>query len=177
MAERLNFGCGPVTPAGWVNFDRDNHGQPYRGDISDGLPFADDTFECVAAHHVLQMLSWPELIPALTELHRVTTPGGWLRVSVPDILSAVYAYEVGDADHFQIADAHEKTIDGKLCLYLSQAGSTRSVFTIGWLEELCLRAGWITPRQVGFCVTTSPTPEIVNLDSRPAESIFLEAVA
>lgn len=112
MAERLNFGCGPVTPAGWVNFDRDNHGQEHRGDILAGLPFADGTFECVAAHHVLQMLSWPELVPALAELHRVTAPGGWLRISVPDVLSAVYAYEVGDADHFQIDDTHEKTIDG-----------------------------------------------------------------
>lgn len=177
MAERLNFGCGPIIRDGWVNFDRDNYGQQHRGDIRDGLPFADGFFECVVAHHALQMLAWPELVPALTELRRVTTPGGRLRLSVPDILSAVYAYEVGDADHFQIDDAHEKTIDGKLCLYLSQAGSTRSVFTIGWLEELCRRAGWIDPHQVGFCVTTSSWPEIVNLDSRPAESIFVEATA
>lgn len=177
VAERLNFGCGPTIAAGWTNIDRDNHGQDHRGDIRDGLPFADDAFDYVVAHHTLQMLAWPELVPALAELHRVTTPGGSLRLSVPDLLAAVYAYETGDSDHFQIDDAHEKTIDGKLCLYLSQAGATRSVFTSDWLERLCSRAGWIDPHQVGFCVTTSSWLEITGLDSRPAESIFVEAVA
>lgn len=175
VAERLNFGSGPMVAPGWINIDRDNQGQQHRGDIRDGLPFDDGTFDYVVAHHALQMLAWPELVPALIELSRVTIPGGWLRISVPDLLAAVYAYEVGDADHFQIDDAHEKTIDGKLCLYLSQAGSTRSVFTTGWLERLCGRAGWLDPHQVGFCVTTSPWPEITSLDSRPIESIFLEA--
>lgn len=177
VAERLNLGCGPAIAPGWVNFDRDNHGQDHVGDVRDGLPFTDGSFDCVATHHVLQMLAWPELVPVLAELRRVTVPGGWLRLSVPDLLAAVYAFEVGDLDHFQIDDAHEKTIDGKLCLYVSQAGATRSVFTAGWLERLCSRAGWIDPHPVNFCVTTSPWPDLVNLDSRPAESIFLEAVA
>lgn len=176
VAERLNFGCGPQVAAGWVNFDRDNHGQEHRGDIRDGLPFGDDSFDMVVAHHALQMLAWPELVPALAELRRVTCPGGWLRLSVPDLLAAVYAYEIGDPNHFSVDDAHEKTLDGKLCLYVSQAGATRSVFTADWLERLCGRAGWFDPHQVGFCATNSPWPEITGLDSRPGESVFVEAV-
>lgn len=177
MAERLNFGCGPMVVPGWINSDRDDHGQDHVGDIRDGLPFRDDSFDYVVAHHALQMLAWPELVPALAELRRVTRPDGWLRLSVPDLLGALFAYEVGDPDHFQIDDAHEKTIDGKLCLYVSQAGATRSVFTPGWLERLCVRAGWSHTHHVVFCVTTSPWPDITGLDSRPGESIFLEAAA
>ena len=174
---RLQWGCGPKLPAGWVNSDRDDHGQNHVGDIRDGLPFDDHTFGYIVSHHALQMLAWPELGPALAELHRVARPGGWLRLSVPDLLAAVYAYETGDADHYQIDDANEKTIDGKLCLYVSQAGATRSVFTAPWLEELCVRAGWVNPHRAGFGVTASPYPDITSLDSRPAESIFVEAIA
>jgi SAM-dependent methyltransferase len=174
---RLHWGCGPKPPTGWVNSDRDDHGQDHVGDIRYGLPWDDDTFDHVVSHHALQMLSWPELVPALAELRRVTRPGGWLRLSVPDLLAAVSAHETGDADHYQIDDANETTIDGKLCLYVSQAGATRSVFTGLWLEELCVRAGWVNPQRVGFCVTSSPWPELTSLDSRPAESIFVEATA
>lgn len=174
---RLNWGCGPVIADGWVGSDRDNHGQEHIGDIRDGLPWADGTFDYCVSHHALQMLPWPALAPALAELRRVTAPGGWLRISVPDLLAAVYAYEIGDPDHFQVNDAHEKTVDGKLCLYLSQAGSTRSVFTGPWLEALCQRAGWVGAHRSGFAVTASPFDEITALDTRPAESIFIEAVA
>lgn len=177
MVTRLNWGCGPKPPAGWVNSDRDDHGQDHTGDIRDGLPWDDDTYDQAVSHHALQMLGWAELVPALAELHRVTRPGGWLRLSVPNLLAAVYAYEVGDPDHFQVDDDHEKTLDGKLCLYLSQSGSTRSLFTDLWLEELCVRAGWVNPARTGFGVTRSSYPEITGLDSRPAESIFVEATA
>jgi len=177
VVSRLHWGAGPVTAAGWIASDRDDHGQDHVGDIRNGLPFADSTFDYAVSHHALQMLAWPELVPALAELHRVTRPGGWLRLSVPDLLAAVYAYEIGDPDHFQIDDANAKTLDGKLCLYVSQAGATRSVFTDLWLEELCVNAGWVTPTRAGFAVTTSPWPEITSLDGRPAESIFVEAVA
>lgn len=174
---RLHWGCGPVIVDGWVNSDRDDRGQNHVGDIRDGLPFADGTFDVVVSHHALQMLPWDALVPSLTELRRVTRPGGWLRLSVPDLLAAVFAYEIGDADHFQVSDSHEKTLDGKLCLYLSQAGSSCSMFTAAWLEELCGRAGWVNARRTGFATTTSPWPDITGLDSRPAESIFVEAKA
>lgn len=174
---KLHWGCGPVVAAGWVNSDEDDHGQDHVGDIRDGFPWSEGTFDYCVSHHALQMLPWAALVPALAELRRVTKSGGWLRISVPDLLAAVFAYEVGDPDHFQVSDAHEKTIDGKLCLYLSQAGSTRSLFTGPWLEELCSRAGWVVVRRAGFAVTASPWENITALDSRSAESIFVEAVA
>lgn len=41
--------------------------------------------------------------------------------------------------------------------------------------ELLERAGWISPRLVGYRHTTSPCEGIVELDSRPDESLFVEA--
>lgn len=162
---------------GMVNSDRDDYGQDHVGDIRDGLPFEDGTFAYVISHHALQMLPWAVLVNTLTELRRVTMAGGWLRISVPDLLAAVDAYDAADVDHFQVDDQHEKTLDGKLCMYLLQAGATRSVFTAPWLVELCQRAGWAGPHQVPFAATSSPWPGIVSLDGRRAESLFVEATA
>jgi predicted SAM-dependent methyltransferase len=173
----FHWGCGPAVAAGWVNSDVDDHGQDHVGDIRDGLPYNDATFGYTVSHHTLQMLPWAALVPALAELRRVTAAGGWLRLSVPDLLKAIRAYDIADVDHFHIADEHETSVEGKFCMYVTQAGSTRSVFTAPWLVELCGRAGWARPRQVGYQATASPWPPIITLDTRPDESAFVEAVA
>ena len=45
------------------------------------LPFADDAFDVVHAHQVLQHLTDP--IAALREMRRVTRPAGWSRCATP----------------------------------------------------------------------------------------------
>lgn len=177
MTRRLHWGCGFDVASGWENSDVDRHGQQHVGDIRDGLPYDTGTFDYTVTHHALQMLPWAALVPALTELRRVTTPGGWLRLSVPDLVAAIHAYGDGDHDHFRIGDDHERSIDGKFCMYVTQAGSTRTVFTVPYAEELCARAGWRHVVQSAPGVTGSPWPDIVALDGRPTESIFVEAVA
>lgn len=172
----LDWGCGPALADGWVGSDQDDHGQEHVGDIRDGLPWPDGTFTHVISHHALQMLPWAALVPALAELRRVTRPGGWLRLSVPDLLAAVDAYLTGDLEHFRVDDRHESSVDGKLCMYLSQAGATRSVFTGAWLEELCGRAGWTDPRAVETGKSGSMF-DLSVLDTRPDESVFVEATA
>jgi hypothetical protein len=93
----------------------------------------------------------------------------------------VRAYDISDAPHFHIADEHETSLDGKFCLYLTQGGATKSLFTSLWLQELCERAGWRPAKpgtfRVAYGITASPWPDIISLDSRPAESLFIEAVA
>lgn len=177
MSAVLHWGCGDVVADGMVNSDRDNYGQEHVGDIRDGLPWAPAAFGYVVSHHALQMLPWAALVHALAELRRVTMPGGWLRLSVPDILAAIDAYDAGDTDHFQIDPSHEPSLDGAFCMYVTQAGATRSIFTAGWLIELCGRAGWADPHQAAYAVTGSPWPGIVSLDTRRAESVFVEATA
>lgn len=176
-AQRLHWGCGPDVAADWENSDVDFYGQQHAGDIRDGLPYDSGAFTYTVSHHALQMLPWAALVPALSELRRVTAPRGWLRLSVPDLAAAMHAYRAGDTAHFQVADDHERSIDGKLCLYVSQAGSTRSVFTAPWLRELCARAGWKDVTQTPHRTTISPWQDIITLDSRPEESVFVEAVA
>lgn len=183
---RLNYGCGPVQPEGWINLDPSpEHSPRYVGVLGrvvhtePGAPLpidADETYDLIVANHVLQMVAWPDLMPWLGQCHRVLVRGGVMRLLVPDMLAALDAYGRCDAEWFPIADEHERTVDGKLCMYLTQAGATRSVFTAPWLIELCHRAGFWDACEVEPGVSTFPPEyEPCALDSRASESLIVEA--
>ncbi len=191
-SRRLNLGAGTQQPEGWVNVDSDPQWARYAADgnpmvLADpllGLPWSAGPFDGVVAHHVLQMVAWPDLVPWLSEVRRVMRPGAVLRLSVPDLLGAVDAYERMAIGWFPIADGHEPTIDGKLCMYLSQAGATRSVFTANWLEELLTRAGFDDGRARANRWGDEWPPWgtngerwLMDLDSRQGESLYAEATA
>lgn len=176
----MNLGCGPHPAAGWVNVDRDEYRGAFFCDLLDTpLPFADETCEGAVAHHVLQMVPWPSLERWLAEVRRVLQPGAWLRITVPDLLGAVTAHDEGRSSWFPIDDQIERSIGGKLCVYLTQAGATRSVFTLGWLCELCERAGFTMVHGSTYAierkVKTCGPEWLTALDSRLDESIVVEA--
>lgn len=180
---RLSWGAGPEPCDGWHRSDARNWpenpyvrgGADHVGPIQDGLPWPDGTFVGVVSFHALQMVPYRDLRPALTELRRVTRPGGWIRVGVPDFLGAVDAFRRHDPDHFRVADRIAPSLAGKLCVYVTQAGSTRSVFTGSYLRELLADAGWLEPISVWPGVTRSPWPWMVELDNRADETIIVEA--
>lgn len=181
---RLNIGAGDVRPSGWINVEPHSAGNTDGLIVADpltGLPFSAGFFDGAVAHHVLMMLTHQEMIPWLTEIRRVMKPGTVLRVTVPDLLSAVDAWGDGDAGWFPIADATARTLDAKFCLYVTQGGATRSVFTATYLDEI-LEAGGFTERRIvpaGFVLpgTTSGPAWLTDLDSRLDESIVAEARA
>jgi ubiquinone/menaquinone biosynthesis C-methylase UbiE len=122
--------------------------------------------------HGLMMLPEPDLIPALVELRRVTKPGGWLRVSVPDIPTAVEAWASGSLLWFPLmAD----DVDEAFCRYVTQGGATRSIFTAYRLAHLLAKAGWAGVTEESYQSTMTTCRGITDLDSRPDESIFMEA--
>lgn len=181
MTERLSWASGSDVREGWHHSDvqwysgmqTDHAGaRDHLGPIQSGLPWDSDTFDLVVSHHGLMMLTEAELVPALVELRRVTKPGGWLRVSVPDIWSAVWAMRDGNLNWFPLEAAD---VDEAFCRYVTQNGATRSIFTYNRLHRLIAAAGW-NPRASSWRATYSPFPEIIELDSRPNESIYMEAV-
>lgn len=182
---RLSFGSGPVVRDGWRHSDlrwwpgmqMDGPGaRDHVGAIQDGLPFADGELAYCVASHSLQMLPWPDLVPALTELRRVTRKGGAIRILVPDLLAAFSAYINDQREHFKVAPKIESSLDGAFCVYVTQAGATRSVFTRSHLADLLVRAGWAEPHRMPFGVTRTPYAGIVDLDDREDESLIVEAV-
>jgi SAM-dependent methyltransferase len=187
--ERLSWACGPVVREGWHHSDERYYdgmqpgwqgstllsdGPDHVGDIEDGLPWPDATFDYCVSHHGLMMLPEPALVPALVELRRVTKSGGWLRVSVPDMQLAICALQTRDEGWFPL-DAPD--VETAFCRYVTQNGATRSVFTFQRLFLLLHRSGW-EPSPMRFVEGGSGCglDGITDLDSRPNESIFMEAM-
>jgi predicted SAM-dependent methyltransferase len=174
---RLNWGCGEVPEPGWINSDiKDMPGIEIVGDIRDGLALDTDSIDYVASIHALPEIPYDTLETALRELRRVLKPGGVLRLVLPDLDRAIQAYLAGDKDYFLIPDEDASTIGGKLIVQMTWYGWSRSLFTHEFVEELCARAGFARVDRCSYMQTASAYPEIVELDSREKESLYVEAV-
>src|SRR6266481_2015573 len=119
--EKLNLGCGPNAPSGWLNLDGSwnawfshhphlrkmleavglinstNQGaywnvRPMVHDLRRPLPFKENTFSAIYASHVLEHLYLVESQRLLAECKRVLKPGGVIRLVVPDLRFMVTDY-------------------------------------------------------------------------------------
>jgi predicted SAM-dependent methyltransferase len=175
---RLHWGCGRSVAPGWINADRVDHGGlDVVCDIRDGLPIGSGTLDYVFSMHALQEIPLPEVVPVLEELRRVLRPGGVLRLCLPDLDKAIDAYRRGDASHFLVPDEDARSLGGKLVTHMLWYGHSRTLFTADFAEELLRRAGFGRIEHVAAGSTASPFLEIVELDDRPHESLFVEAFA
>lgn len=174
---RLNWGCGRRGAAGWINSDRKTgEGIDLSGDILDGLPIDSDSIDYAVSIHALPELPLQDLVPALTELRRVLKPGGSLRLALPDLEKGVRAYLERDRKYFLIPDEDASSLGGKLVTQLLWYGYSRSLFTQDFTEELLMKAGFSSAYRCAFGETRSRYREIVSLDNREQESLFIEAL-
>lgn len=109
-AIRLNVGCGPVQPVGWVNIDcsrraklasrlpwldrlavyakllppTEFNGRTRTSDMRKRFPYADHSVTAIYSGEMLEHLTQREGEHFLAESFRVLKPGGVLRIRVPD---------------------------------------------------------------------------------------------
>ena len=173
---RLNWGCGDHPQPGWINSDvRGIDGVDVCCDIRSGLPLDSDSIDYIVSIHALPELPYPDLVPALGELRRVLKPGGVLRLGLPDLERAIRAYRRGDRAYFLIPDEDAHSIGGKLVVQLTWYGFSRSLFTVDFTQELLAKAAFTDIAECAYQTTASDYPEIVELDNREQESLFVEA--
>ena len=82
---KIHLGCGKVFIPGYVHIDAVDY--PHIDHITsiDYLPFiADKSVEVIYACHVLEHFKRRDVHRVLTEWYRILSPGGVLRISVPD---------------------------------------------------------------------------------------------
>lgn len=172
---RLHWGCGDITPEGWINSDiREGPGIDISCSIFDGLPLEDGSIDYITGQHVLPEIKIYDQVTALSELRRVLKPGGVLRLSLPDLDLAIAAYQSGRREHFDIWDWD--TVSGEFITYILWYNHIQTPFTYEFAEELLRKAGFGEVRRVAYRVTESAYPEIVDLDNRERESFYVEAV-
>ena len=174
---RLNWGCGDHFGPGWINSDiKDMPGVDLACDIREGLPLATDSIDYAVSIHALPEIPYDDLIGVLVELRRVLKPGGVLRLELPDVDRGIQAYLSGDRDYFVIPDEHAEAIGSKFITQIIWYGWSRTLFNHDFIEELLGKAGFREVLGCSFGETKSGFPEIVELDSREQESLFVEAV-
>jgi SAM-dependent methyltransferase len=171
---RLHWGCGSTTPSSWINSDlRPGPGVDIAGDILDGLPLDDNSIDYISSQHALPELRIYDQVKALCELRRVLKPGSVLRLCLPDLDRAITAYQRERADYFLVYDW--ETISGNFITHVLWYNYTRTMFTYEFAVELLRKAEFGDVQRVSYRQTNSRYPEIVELDTRPDESFFVEA--
>lgn len=175
--KRLNWGCGGHTLPGWINSDNKTGSHINLScDIREGLPLETGSMDYVVSIHALPEVPYDGLVPVLQELRRVLRPGGVIRLCLPDLLKGIEAYRRGDRDYFLIPDEDAKSIGAKLITQLIWYGYSRTLFTSEFIEEMLIKAGFSKVNHCAYRKTASEFPEIVDLDNREPESLYVEAI-
>jgi len=176
MHQRLHWGCGGITPFGWVNSDiAEAPGVDIVADIRNGLPLPSESFDYIVSIHALPELPYCDMDKALSELRRLLKPGGVLRLSLPDMDKAIRAYLDKDVDYFLIGDEVVRSIAGKMIVQLTWYGRSRMMFTFDFVREMLERNRFREVRECAYEKTHSQFPCIIELDNRALESLFIEA--
>lgn len=174
LQTRLNVGCGSAAAPGWVNCDVRGIGIDLCADVRGRLPLASNAVGGIAAIHLLQDLCWIDIAPTLAELHRVLSPGGTLRLGLPDLDRALRAYLDGDASWFYVPDRDARSAGAKLVTQIIWYGSVHTPMTFGFVAEWMARAGFACIERRPF--GESRVPGLAALDNRERESMFVEGV-
>ncbi|MEA3208233.1 MAG: hypothetical protein QOE70_1290 [Chthoniobacter sp.] len=174
--KRLNWGCGSWVPEGWINSDiKEEEGINLPANILEGLPLETGSIDYAVSIHALPEMTFPNLVPVLEELRRVLKPGGVLRLGLPDIDRGIAAYQRGDLDYFVVPDEDARSIGAKFITQLLWYGYSKLFFTHDFIEEALIKAGFSRVDRCAFKETKTAWPEILDLDNRENESLFVEA--
>lgn len=81
----LQLGCYDCLPPAFLNTDFPyNKSAELHLDLRYPLPFVDNTWRGIYAHHVVEHIKFPDALQLFRECHRTLAPGGVFRMIVPD---------------------------------------------------------------------------------------------
>lgn len=132
---RLDLGCGASKREGFIGLDLHPEAD-IQWNITQGLPFADNTVLEIRSDHFFEHLELPEVVKIFQECYRVLIPDGILDFTVPHFDPYLDAYLKKDYDFLQ--DKIDDIPQGQQDLYntcfdrivwlLHRAGEHKSLF-------------------------------------------------
>ena len=125
--------------------------------------------------HALHEVLYPNLVPVLKEHRRVLRPEGVPRLGLPDLERAIQAYLRQDSSYFPILDEEAMSLGAKFDEHMILYGYPRTVFIHDFVEEYLFKSGFALVDQCAYGETRSPYSDIVELNDREEESLFVEA--
>ena len=149
----LHIGCGNRIYEGFINSDKNVNGRPIEEmDLAKPWPYADESIDGIVSMHVMQQLTWRELLVAFPEAYRVLKKGGVMRMGCPSV---------------EIADRRLEYLVG---------WNNINLFSFDLLKKVLVdRIGF---SQIKNCqYKHSAIPELARLDNRSSRgTIYIEVI-
>jgi predicted SAM-dependent methyltransferase len=170
---RLHLGSAWQPKEGWFNVDLAGHPVDLAWNLAHGLPFPDGSAEAIFHEHLLEHLPLEAAARLIEESHRVLSPGGVLRIAVPDAGRYLLSYANGGRGLIDDYRPGRPTnlLAAQEIFYLHGHRSAWDLETL----ELFVRAGGFEQcegREFGNS-RIEPCPDSPH---REQESIYVEAV-
>ena len=139
MTKILDVGCGTNKTEGAIGLDNNPRtGADIIHDLGDlPYPFPDNEFDLVVSNHVVEHV--PDVMAFVSELHRITRPGGRIRLLTPHYTNPDWANDPTHRNHInsftfntflpgrQVFDFYTDIQLKPLKCYVSLAGLWRSL--------------------------------------------------
>jgi len=191
---RLNIGCGLSGIRGWVNIDnsptivisripllrkimkvpawpRDVR----RMDVRKGLPFADNSVQCIYSSHTFEHFSYDESLALSKECFRVLRAGCPIRIAVPDLALLVKEYLSDPAPLASHAFLARLSLSHSLRDILHPGSNHSQMFDGRSLSHLLRSAGFLDPEVKSYRQSALADIDQIELEVRRGESLYVEA--
>jgi predicted SAM-dependent methyltransferase len=149
--------------SGWINVDANlltAHPDVW-ANLTDPLPFRDNSVDVFYSHHVIEHLPEAHLPVHCREMFRCLKPGGFIRIGGPNGDNAMKKFVEGDSAWFSDFPESRKSMGGRLSNFILCSGEHLSILTFSYLTELLTAAGFA---QIQQCRPTSETrhPNLID---------------
>lgn len=121
-----------------------------KADITEGLPFEDNSFDCVILGEVIEHVPNPDFL--LKEINRVTKKKGTVIVSTPNLVSWANRLMVLFGIQPFFTETSSEIVLGRFFTFLGQGGKVQGhlkVFTYKSLEEIIIKEKFILHKRIG----------------------------
>jgi predicted SAM-dependent methyltransferase len=193
---KVNIGCGLDAYPGWQNFD--NSPTIFLSRLPGGrflfrtpawprsvirhdvvkkdLPFADNSVDCVYSSHAFEHLTYEASLAVARRCFRALRPGGVIRIAVPDFGRIVQDYLKNPEPLASQQFLHRMGMHAHWRGLLHPGHSHQQLFDKRSLCHMLREAGFAQPEEKEFGESRIPDIDVIELQQRAFESLYVEAV-
>lgn len=177
---KLHLGCGSVIKSGFLNIDVLDicHTEYIKHDLTSGLPASilEGSVDLIYSSHFLEHLTNKQAHNLLQECYRVMSPGGLIKLCLPDITACIKEWINGNTTYFNNISRSSFGIPANLyswISYLEYATHQHGEHLTLWDQD----KSFTYLSDVGFINPSMRSPESIDGadPARLAYSFFVQA--